>query len=135
MKTKKVITVSVAESSSLSSCRRLGPASITNVPASIWRKIPIEVPADLTLSSKIEDKEVLHTAKLVFRQCGEAGREMHIPVYRIRLADDSELLLGGSTRPFPVRTYSQNLSSGSNDSLLREVTVSLTSVLELPYII
>lgn len=135
IRNKKVVAVSVAEASALSSCIRLGPASVANVPASVWLKLDMEVPADLTLSSKIEEKETLHTAKLVFRQCGEADKAFRIPVYRILLADGSELLLGGGTRPYPVRTYTRNLTSGSSDSQLLEVTVTLTSVSELPYII
>lgn len=133
-RTKKVTEVYVTEASQLSSVKRISRATVINVPTTVWTRLIIDVPAELTLSSKIEDKAELHTSKLVFKECAAPDEEMHIPVYKIVLADGTTLLMGGYERPYPVRTYQRSYSSGNNDSQLKEATVTLTDVYSLPII-
>lgn len=133
-RTKKVTAVYVTEASKLSVVLRTGRNTVINVPDDVWTQLDIQVPADLTLSSKVEDKVTLHTAKLVFSECSDIDAGYHIPMYKVKLADGTTLLMGGSARPYPVRTYEQEYSSGDNDSQLRKVTVNFTDVYELPVI-
>lgn len=54
--------------------------------------------------------------------------------YKVKLADNSELLIGANERPYPVITESQNLSSGNSNSQLRELTVTYSDNKNIPYI-
>lgn len=133
MKNKKVIAISFADARELKNLVRLGSDSVTNVPAGIWKEIAIEVPADLEISSKFDDKIVIFTAKLVFRElCRQHYPQM--AAYKVKLADNSELLIGANERPYPVITESQNLSSGNSNSQLRELTVTYSDNKNIPYI-
>lgn len=133
-RTKKVTAVLVAEASQLGSVRRISRHEVTDVPETVWTRLQIKVPADLTLSSKVEDKVTLHTSKLVFRECGDTDGSFHIPAYKVVLADGTALLMGGKKRPYPIRTYEQDYSSNDSDSQSREVTITLTDVYEPPVI-
>lgn len=133
MKNHKVVAISYADARELKEVYRLGADKVDHVPMEIWKGVDIEVPADLEITSKIEDKVAVFTAKLVFR---ERCRHDYPPMsaYRVRLADGTDLLLGSSERPYPVVTESQNLSSGNSDSQLRELTVAYSDRKRIPVV-
>lgn len=133
MRSKKVIAVFYTDARTLSGVKRIG-TEVTSVPDDVWNEIDIEVPADLQITSKIEDKTEIFTAKLVFRELCSL-RYSHIAAYKVRLADGSEMLIGNSDRPYPVLTKDQNLSSGNSNSQLRELTVTYSDIKDIPYII
>lgn len=133
MRSKKVIAVFYTDARTLSGVKRIG-TEVTSVPDDVWNEIDIEVPADLQITSKIEDKTEIFTAKLVFRELCSL-RYSHITAYKVRLADGSEMLIGNSDRPYPVLTKDQNLSSGNSNSQLRELTVTYSDIKDIPYII
>lgn len=55
MKNKKVVAIFYADARNLSGVKRIG-TEVTSVPDDVWNEIDIEVPADLQITSKIEDK-------------------------------------------------------------------------------
>lgn len=134
MKNKKVVAIFYADARNLSGVKRIG-TEVTSVPDDVWNEIDIEVPADLQITSKIEDKNEIFSAKLVFRELCSSLRYRHIAAYKVRLADGSEMLIGNSERPYPVLTKDQNLSSGNSNSQLRELTVTYSDFKDIPYII
>ena len=102
--------------------------------ATPWEKIPIKIPARLTISDKIEDGVRLHTAQLVFRTCAEPG-DRGRQVYRCKTADGRYYLIGTNERPYPISTVTMNHPDNMTDSQLNEVNVSYTSASEIPFII
>lgn len=133
MKNKKVIAISYADARELNNVIRIGTDVVTGLPTDVWTEIAMEIPADLELSSKIDDKIEIFSAKLVFR---EICKQNYPPIsaYRVKLADNSELLIGDYDRPYPVITESQNISSSNSNSQLKELTVSYSSCKKIPII-
>ena len=133
MKNKKVVAVSVADARELTNIVRVGNGTVTHVMDYIWIDMDIEVPGELEISSKIEDKVEIFTTKLTFREkCCHAYPLT--PAFKVRSADGTEMVIGSSDRPYPVITQSQKLSSGNSDSQLWELTVTYSDRRRIPVI-
>ena len=100
---------------------------------SLFEKLNIKVPADLTLSDKMVDNVRLFTAKLTFLYCGQSFDNKR-SVYFIKLANGEKLLIGSNVRPFTTYETNQNISSSDSNSELIEVTVNYTSTSEIPHL-
>ena len=132
MKNKKVIEVWLNDAKELGSVSRIGDV-LKILPGTNWTKIAMEVPGDLEISSKIEDKVEIFTAKLTFRETCRYDYPP-TPVFTVRLADGTLMLIGSSERPYPVVTESQAFSSSNSNSQLRELTVTYSDRLRIPLI-
>lgn len=99
-----------------------------------WERLCIKVPAELSITTKTEDKARLWTAKLTFTTPDDSPiRERY--AWLCTLADGSVLLIGTDKRPFPVVETAHTISSKSDStSELPEVTVTYTSPRPLPYV-
>lgn len=98
-----------------------------------WQPLTIKPHAQLTVSDKVEDKNTVWTAKLVFKACGEFG-DRGPWAYRCRLKDGSYRLIGSGGRPYPVTTVTENMPENISDNQLCEVTVTWQSPHFVPYI-
>lgn len=134
MKNKKVVAVSFTDARNIGDVYRIENDGTIHVSSSNWTDIDMEVPGELEITSKIEDKVVIYTAKLTFR---EKCRHDYPPMtaFRVRLADGSGMLIGSSQRPYPVVTETQNISSGNSNSQLRELTVTYSNREGIPRVI
>lgn len=94
-------------------------------------RIDIVVPARLSINNKVVDKNHLFEYQLVFKTCQHLEVRGHW-AYAVDLADGSQLLIGSSSRPYPVTVSSQSIPDNLTDSQLTEVTVTLTLRSELP---
>ena len=105
-----------------------------SVPVDIgWESLSIQVPAKLSISNKVDAKNVVWTAQLVFRTCQDVSGAGHW-CYRVRLASGESLLIGSCERPYPVTLVSEVLPDNLTDSQLQEVTVTLSSGRRIPQI-
>ncbi len=104
------------------------------VPSGIsWQPLPIKPHAQLSITDKVEDKNTVWTAKLVFKTC-EEFEERGRWAYRCRLSDGRYRLIGSSERPFPVASIGENMPENVTENQLNEVTVSWQSALFVPFI-
>lgn len=122
---KKIIAIERIRANDASQLRRMSE-SLVQVPTDIsWENIPIKVPAELTISSKTEDKVRLYTAKLTFSLlCEVTIADAY--VYRCQMANGKHYIIGDGDRPYTIAEISESIPDG-NDSQLREVTVNYTS--------
>ena len=114
--------------------KRISSSTVEISSQTPWIKIPIKVPAKLTVSEKIEDRVRMYTAQLVYRTCEETQYRNRI-VYRCRTADGRYWLIGSDARPYPITTVNKVRPDNMTDSQLDEVTVNFTSSYKIPYII
>lgn len=73
---------------------------VSNMP---WEKLPVMVPAELSLTTKQEDNVLLYTYKLSFKSMA-AYISRPIYVYKVKTTSGGCYLLGGRYRPFPMPT-------------------------------
>ncbi len=132
MKLKKVIRLARIPVNNLPPMVKNGSRVIFNS-APNWEKIPIEVPASLSISSKIEKKITIYTQKLVFRTFNENVKN-GVFAYLVSLSDGSDILIGTNERPFPVAETSQQLTASNGNSELVQYTVTYHSTSEIAYI-
>ena len=99
-----------------------------------WTPIPIQIPARMTLSEKVESGVRLYSTQLQFRTCGDP-RDHGRWVYRCKTADGRHLLVGTDGRPFPVSSVTTNHPDNMTDSQLHEVSVTFTSARKTPEIL
>lgn len=128
-----VIAVYVCQSSDLDGMYLKKPDVVVIPDHDSWHPIKIQVPGKLTINNKVEDKNSLIATSLTFRTCEALTADGH-PVYRVSLADGRQLLIGSSTRPYPVTTITESMPENLTDSQLNEVTVTLSSVARPPQI-
>ena len=117
MKNKKVVEVWFNDARNLDTIFRIGDV-LDHLPGTNWTRIAMEVPGELEISSKIEDKVEIFTAKLTFREICRYDYPP-TPAFLVRLADNTRMVIGSSERPYPVVTESQSLSSSNSNSQLR----------------
>lgn len=86
-------------------------------------RLDIQVPARLSVTSKVVDKNLVWDYQLVFRTCQRLEVRGHY-AYRLDLADGLHLLIGSCSRPFPVTVSALTLPDNMSDSQLQEVTVT-----------
>ena len=70
----------------------------------------MRVPAELSISEEIEDKEKVFTSELNFQCCHEIGHA-GTWAYRITLADGTRYVMGSSERPFPITSMSRTMGA------------------------
>lgn len=98
-----------------------------------WQPLEIKPHAQLTISDKVENKNNIWTAKLVFKTCQEfVDRDRW--AYRCRLLDGRYRLIGTDERPYPVASVSENMPENVTENQLNEVTVNYLSARFIPYI-
>ena len=98
-----------------------------------WQSLKIKPHAQLSISDKVEDKNTVWTAKLVFKTCEEFGDRGRW-AYRCRLLDGRYRLVGSDERPYPVASVLENMPENVTDNQLNEVTVNWQSARFIPYI-
>jgi hypothetical protein len=98
-----------------------------------WQPLEIKPHAQLTIFDKVENKNNIWTAKLVFKTCQEfVDRDRW--AYRCRLLDGRYRLIGTDERPYPVASVSENMPENVTENQLNEVTVNYQSARFIPYI-
>ena len=123
---KIVIGVDVIEASSLDGMN-IVRKGVVSLPSNLsWVPVRIQVPAKLTIINKVDDKNTAWTTTLQFRTCEDCSGRKHA-CYRVHLSDGRKLLIGSSSRPFPVTVTNDSMPDNVTDSQLQEVTVTLTS--------
>ena len=123
---KIVIGVDVIEASSLDGMN-IVRKGVVSLPSNLsWVPVRIQVPAKLTIINKVDDKNTVWTTTLQFRTCEDCSWRKHA-CYRVHLSDGRKLLIGSSSRPFPVTVTNDSMPDNVTDSQLQEVTVTLTS--------
>lgn len=99
-----------------------------------WQPIAIKPHAQLSISDKVEDKNTVWTAKLVFKTCEEFGDRGRW-AYRCKLLDGRYRLIGDYERPYPVTSVLENMPENVTENQLNEVTVNWQSARFIPHII
>lgn len=131
---RNIIGIDRIPASELSGLQRLSTSIVQISSYTSWKSIPIQVPARLTISDKIEDGVRIHTAQLVFRTCEEMD-ECSRMAYRCKTADGKYYLIGTDDRPYTITTVSRQHPDNMTDSQLNEVTVNYSSNYRIPYIL
>ena len=105
-----------------------------SLPAGIsWEPLKIKPHAHLTISDKVESKNTIWTAKLVFKTCKEYGNRERM-AYRCRLQDGSYRLLGTDERPYPMASVVEDMPESVTENQLNAVTIDWQSARFIPYI-
>lgn len=99
-----------------------------------WQPLAIKPHAQLSISDKVEDKNTVWTAKLVFKTCEEFGDRGRW-AYRCKLLDGRYRLIGDYERPYPVTSVLENMPENVTENQLNEVTVNWQSARFIPHII
>lgn len=98
-----------------------------------WQPLQVKRYAQLTISDKVEDKNVVWTAKLQFKTCDMPDAHGRW-AYRCRLTDGRYRLIGSYERPYPVVTVQENMPENVTDNQLNDFTVNWQSTRFIPYI-
>lgn len=108
--------------------------SEVRLPANVnWQPVDMKPHAQLTIADKVESKNTIWVAKLVFKTCQgvESGRQW---AFRCRLSDGRYRLLGTNERPYPMVTTQENMPENITENQLDEVTVNWQSTHLIPII-
>lgn len=132
MNIQNVIAISRCPCSAIMGASRVNDA-VSGIPSNVLSEIEIRTPAKLSINNKVEGGVTVYSHQLVFRTCENIECRGHW-AYVLRLADGKQLLMGSYERPYPVTVSSRTLPDNLSDSQLWEVTVSLTTRLDLPQI-
>ena len=88
-----------------------------------WQLIETRPHAQLVISDKVEDKNRVWTAKLVFKTCEELD-DLNRWAYLCHLSNGQKRLIGAFDRPYPVTTIQESMPESVTENQLNEVTVS-----------
>lgn len=94
----------------------------------------IHRPAALTIEEKVEDRQRINTAKLVFNTCDKWPESVQRMAYLCETADGDRYLIGHRDRPYPVATRKSTHPVNYSDNQLTEVTVTYSSDKMIPII-
>lgn len=97
---------------------------------SLFRK-----PAELTIEEKIEDKQRIFNAKLLFHTCDKWPENVQRVAYLCETADGERYLIGNHVRPYPVTLRKSIHPDNYADNQLAEVTVTYTSDKMVPIVV
>ena len=131
---RNIIGIDRIQAREFSGLQRLGNSVVHISSTTAWKSTPIQVPAKLTISDKIEDGVRIYTAQLVFRTCEEMDECSRL-AYRCKTADGKYYLIGTDDRPYTITTVSRPHPDNVTDSQLNEVTVNYSSNYKIPYIL
>lgn len=135
MKQIKIITaVDRVPVTSLSGMKCISKTGVRLPPGISWEPIAIKPHAMLTVTDKVEDRNTVWSAKLVFKTCEEFG-DRDRWAYRCRLLDGRYRLIGSDERPYPIASVQENIPENVTDNQLNEVTVNWQSARFIPYIV
>ena len=95
--------------------------------------LDIKPHAMLSISDKVEDKNVIWIAKLAFKTCEDCGSRERW-AYRCRLSDGRYRLIGSHERPYPVVSVQENMPEKVTDNQLNKVVVNWQSTRFIPFI-
>ncbi len=95
----------------------------------------IRRPAALTIEDKVEDRQRIYTAKLVFSTCDKWPENVQRMAYLCETADGERYLIGNHDRPFPLTIRKSTHPNNFADSQLTEVTVTYSSDKMIPIIV
>lgn len=134
MKQIKIITaVDRIPVTSLQGMTRISKTSVRLPSGICWEPLAIKPHAQLTISDKVEDKNTIWTAKLLFKTCEEfVNLDMY--AYRCRLSNGQYRLIGSDERPYPVASLTDSMPENITDNQLNEITVSWSSPRFIPNI-
>ena len=133
---KKIQIITAVDRIPVSSLAGMLRVSNTGVklPSGInWQPLAIKPHAQLSISDKVEDRNTVWTAKLVFKTCEELGDRGRW-AYRCKLLDGRYCLIGTDERPYPVASVLENMPEKVTENQLNEVTVNWQSARFIPYI-
>lgn len=134
MKSIKIVTaVDRVPVTSLQGMNRISVCEVSLPSGISWESLDIKPHALLSVSDKVEDKNRVWTAKLVFKTCSEpVGGGPY--AYRCRLKDGRYWLIGADSRPYPVSTVNMTMPENITENQLVEVTVNWQSPRFIPFI-
>lgn len=98
-----------------------------------WQPLEIKPHAQLVISDKVEGRNTVWTAKLIFKTC-ETLEENSRFAYRCRLTNGQYRLIGTDERPYPMASVVENMPENITDNQLNEVTVNWQSPRFIPVI-
>lgn len=134
MKLIKIVTA--VERTPITNLQGMTRISSTEVrlPSDIeWMPLVIKPHAQLTINDKLEDKNVVWTAKLVFKTCSSLPDHDRW-AYRCRLSDGQYRLIGSGERPYPTVSVNESMPENVADNQLNEVTVNWQTPSFVPFI-
>lgn len=126
MTSRKVITVKRAEAATFPTVIDCGQGTARLAAAAAWQDVQAKTPAELTISSKTEDRSRQWTAKLEMTVCAKTYDCRTRYAYLLTLADGTRLLMGSGQRPHPVAETSLELADSTSKSQMLAVTVTHT---------
>lgn len=127
-----IIRIERCKVSEMAGLRRSSARSVVLQSACPWTPVCIKVPAELTVSEKVEAGQRIWTARLNFLTPEEFERERM--VYKATAADGKEYIIGTNERPYPVTSMTEPHPDKVTDNQLFEVSVSYSSACQIPYI-
>lgn len=131
---KNIVRIERTYYRNLSALIRLSNDTVKISSAVVWDNIKCKLPADLVISDKTEDKNIIYTAKLTILTCVELDRNKHY-AYRLKTADGMLILLGNADRPFVTTSKTENHPANMSDNQLGEYVITYVSHRKLPLII
>lgn len=123
---KNIIRVEVADASSVAASFIQQSLTECSVGSVEWEELDIEVPARMTVESRVKDKEPLADAELVFRSCRRLCQGKPVCL-RLTLRDGSKMILGDGKRPHVTMGSSEVHPDNVADSQLIEYIYRRTS--------
>lgn len=107
-----------------------------NLPQNVnFTEINIQGLVDAKMDDNIENKERIYTTTITFRTCDKTPADSRHQVFRLTTVDGNRLLVGTSSRPYPIVREHNPYPGKPGDNLLKEVTVTWKSTLPMLYII
>lgn len=134
MKQIKIITsVERTPVENLHGMARVSKTSVLPPSGISWHHIKTKPHAQLVISDKVEGRNTVWTAKLIFKTC-ETLEENNRFAYRCRLTNGQYRLIGTDERPYPMASVVENMPENITDNQLNEVTVNWQSPRFIPVI-
>lgn len=135
MKQIRIITaVDRTPVTSLAGMKRISQTAVRLPDGVAWQPLSVKPHAQLSISDKVEDRNTVWTARLVFKTCQEFGDRGRW-AYRCKLLDGRYRLIGSDERPYPIASVLENMPEKVTENQLNEVTVTWQSDRFIPCIV